>query len=81
MTREEAIELALDLVEEGEFGTFWREVDREDFEVVSCEWEEPTQDWIVKIRGWCPDDGGAWLMYLSLNQEGDVTGSIWDVED
>ncbi len=81
MIKEEVIKLALDIVEDGEFGNFWREVNQEDLEVVTCDWFETKQEWIVRVRGWCPENGGAWLMSMALNNQGDLIGSIYDVED
>lgn len=81
ISRKQATEIAFEIIQEGEFGEFWIHLGREKFDVVSCDWSNLEQEWMVKIRSWRPEDGRAWLMFLALNSAGELTRSIHNVEE
>lgn len=85
MNREQIIEEACDIIQEGaEFGTFWRDADPlSDFTLVCCDWIESDQEWIVRIRGLCPSPeiGDVWLFSMAFSATGELTGAIYDIEE
>lgn len=83
INKKQAVQIAIDIIIEGfEFGEFWQDADEDDFKLVSCDWDSEQQEWIVKIRGCCPEpkNGETWLMSLALHSSGELTGGNYDVE-
>lgn len=74
MLKEQAIEIAFELIRGGEFGASWAHADTEDFEVVSSEWVDSELRWTVQIRRKSENDESQ-LTSVHLDKIGRLIGA------